>query len=92
MEEAPASTVNRAYRYHIDPGSIVLPGLFSHIGAKRFVYNTLLAEIMANYAECAARKAAGEELTKDDYLGTSHIDLQRLMVRKARRAGSLVLI
>jgi len=77
-----ASTVNRAYRYKIDPGPAVLPGLHSHIGAKRFVHNTLLGEIKANLDECAARKAAGEELSKNDYLGRSHYDLQKLWYEK----------
>ena len=82
MEEAPVSTVNRAYRYRIDPGSSVLPALLSHIGAKRFTYNILLAEIKANLDECTARKAAGEELTSNDYLGRSQYDLQRLWYAK----------
>ena len=60
----------------------MLPGLLSHIGAKRFTYNMLLAEIKANLDECATRKAAGEELSNDDYLGRSHIDLQRLWYEK----------
>jgi putative transposase len=70
--------VRQAYRYELDPTSEKGNALRSHIGGIRFVYNALLSLVKANWDENREKKQAGIELTRDDYLGTSHLDLQKL--------------
>jgi putative transposase len=70
--------VRQAYRYELDPTSEKANALRSHIGGTRFVYNAMLALVKANWDENREKKQAGIELTRDDYLGTSHFDLQKL--------------
>ena len=70
--------VRQAYRYELDPTSEKANALRSHIGGTRFVYNALLSLVKANWDENREKKQAGIELTRDDYLGTSHLDLQKL--------------
>ena len=85
-DRVPESTsivkVTQAYRYEIDPTPEQVAALRSHIGATRFCYNALLGLVQENWDQNRARKEAGEEVTKEDYLGTSHFDLQRLWYRK----------
>ena len=70
--------VRQAYRYELDPTSEKANALRSHIGGTRFVYNALLSLVKANWDENREKKRAEIELTRDDYLGTSHLDLQKL--------------
>jgi len=70
--------VRQAYRYALDPTSEQANALRSHIGGTRFVYNALLGLVKANWDENRAKKSMGIEVTKTDYLGTSHLDLQKL--------------
>ena len=67
-----------AYRYTLDPTSEQANALRSHIGGSRFVCNALLGLIKANGDENRAKKSLGIEDTKADYLGASHLDLQKL--------------
>jgi putative transposase len=76
--EATLELVGQAYRYKLDPTSEQANALRSHIGGTRFVYNALLALVKTNWNENREKKQAGVEITKDDYLGTSHLDLQKL--------------
>lgn len=78
MSGLPSTTIHQAYRYAIDPTTEQVEHLRSHIGGARFCYNTLLGLVSANWEENRARKEAGEAVAKEDYLGTSQIDLQRL--------------
>jgi putative transposase len=70
--------VRQAYKYALDPTPEQANALRSHIGGTRFVYNTLLGLVKDNWDENRAKKAAGIEVTKVDYLGTGHLDLQAL--------------
>ncbi|HEY5119968.1 MAG TPA: transposase, partial [Acidimicrobiales bacterium] len=70
--------VRQAYRFAFDPTSEQANALRSHIGGTRFVYNALLALVKANWDENREKKQAGIELTRDYYLGTSHLDFQKL--------------
>ncbi|HUZ41618.1 MAG TPA: IS607 family element RNA-guided endonuclease TnpB [Acidimicrobiales bacterium] len=70
--------VRQAYRYALDPTSEQSNALRSHIGGSRFVYNALLGLVKANWDENRAKRSVGIEVTKADYLGTSHLDLQKL--------------
>jgi hypothetical protein len=74
----PASTsqkVTRANSFAIDPPPAQASSLWSHIGASHFAYNHTLGLVSANWQENPGRKEAGEEVTNDDYLSTSHFGL-----------------
>lgn len=73
-----ASTITQAYRFAIDPTPEQANLLASHIGGTRFTYNSLLGLVKANWDENRAKKDAGGEVTKDEYLGARHLDLQKL--------------
>jgi putative transposase len=70
-----ASTITQAYAYAIDPTPEQANLLRSHIGGSRFAYNALLGLVKANWDGNRQRKDAGEEVPKEEYLGTSHFDL-----------------
>ena len=72
------STIIKSYRYAIDPTPGQQRALLSHIGGSRFAFNHLLSLTLANWDENQARKDAGEEVTKDDYVDTGHFGLLRL--------------
>ncbi len=72
------TTITQAYRFALDPTPEQKSLLFSHLGGSRFAYNSLLRLVTDNWAENRARKEAGEEVPREDYLGTSHFDLVRL--------------
>jgi len=72
------SIVTQAYRFTIDPTPEQINLLRNHIGGTRFAYNALLGLVKTNWDENRAKKAAGIEVTKADYLGTRHLDLQKL--------------
>jgi putative transposase len=78
VAETPATdavTVTQAYVFAIDPTPEQSNLLRSHIGGSRFCYNTLLGLVQNNWDENRQRKDAGEEVPKEDYLGTGHFDL-----------------
>jgi putative transposase len=75
---SPPTTLTQAYRYALDPTPDQANLLRSHIGATRFAYNALLGLVKVNWDENRTRKETGEDVAKEDYLGTSHFDLQRL--------------
>ena len=66
------STVTQAYCFAIDPTPEQANALRSHVGGSRFAYNALLGLVAANWDENRDKKAAGLEVTRDDYLSTSH--------------------
>ena len=78
MSGTPSPRIHQAYRYAIDPTPEQIAQLRSHVGGARFAYNALLGLVKENWDQNRARKEAGEEVTKSDYLGTSQIDLQKL--------------
>jgi putative transposase len=67
--------VTQAYSFAIDPTPEQANALRSHIGGSRFAYNALLGLVATNWDENREKKAAGLEVTKDDYLSTSHFGL-----------------
>ncbi len=68
-------SITQAYSYTLDPTPEQANFLRSHIGGSRFCYNALLELVTTNWNENRKRKEAGEEVPKEDYLGTSHFDL-----------------
>ncbi|MHB1905603.1 MAG: IS607 family element RNA-guided endonuclease TnpB [Acidimicrobiales bacterium] len=82
MSGALSPKIHQAYRYAIDPTPNQVAQLRSHVGGARFAYNALLGLVKANWDENRARKESGEEVAKADYLGTSHLDLQKLWYAK----------
>ena len=70
--------ITKSYRYAIDPTPGQQHALLSHIGGSRFAFNHLLSLTLANWDENQARKDAGEEVTRDDYVDTGHFGLLRL--------------
>jgi hypothetical protein len=70
-----SSTITQAYAYVIDPTPEQTNLLRSHIGGSRFAYNALLGLVRTNWDANRQRKDAGEEVPKEEYLGTSHFDL-----------------
>ena len=75
------TTLTQAYRYALDPTPEQANLLRSHIGGSRFAYNALLGLVKANWDENRARKDTGEEVAKEEYLGTSHFDLLYLWAK-----------
>ena len=71
-------TITQAYVFVLDPTPSQVSHLRSHIGGTRFVYNTLLGMVKANWDENRAKKLAGEAVVKEDHLGTRHFDLQKI--------------
>ena len=49
--------------------------LRSHIGGSRFAYNTMLGLVKDNWDENRAKKDAGIDVTKDDWIDTGHFGL-----------------
>ncbi|HEY5092747.1 MAG TPA: RNA-guided endonuclease TnpB family protein [Acidimicrobiales bacterium] len=72
------TTVTQAYRFAIDPSPVQANALRSHIGGTRFAYNALLGLVKVNWDENHAKKVVGIDVTSADYLGTRHLDLQKL--------------
>jgi putative transposase len=70
--------VAQAYRFEIDPTPVQTIALRSHIGGTRFAYNALLGLVKTNWDENRIKKALGIEVPNADYIGTYHLDLQRL--------------
>jgi putative transposase len=77
-ECSPFSATTQAYRFAIDPTPEKANALRSHIGGTRFAYNALLGLVKANWDESRAKIDAGEKVVRSDYLGTRHLDLQKL--------------
>jgi putative transposase len=73
-----APKIHQACCYAIDPAPDQVVQLRSHVGGARFAYNALLGLVKENWDQNRHRKDAGETVTKDDYLGTSQLDLQKL--------------
>ncbi|HUV58430.1 MAG TPA: IS607 family element RNA-guided endonuclease TnpB [Acidimicrobiales bacterium] len=76
------TTVTQAYSFVIDPTPEQANALRSHVGGSRYAYNALLGLVAANWDENREKKAGGLEVTKDDYLSTSHFGLLYLWAAK----------
>ncbi|MFI5035692.1 MAG: IS607 family element RNA-guided endonuclease TnpB [Acidimicrobiales bacterium] len=71
---APA-VITQAFVYALDPTPEQATVMLSHVGASRFAYNALLQLVRNNWDENRAKKEVGVEVTKEDYLSTSHFGL-----------------
>jgi putative transposase len=69
------AVVTRAYAYALDPTPEQVSVLRSHVGGSRFAYNTMLGLVKDNWDENRAKKDAGIEVTKDDWINTGHFGL-----------------
>jgi putative transposase len=72
------TNITQAYRYALDPTPEQANLLRSHIGGTRFAYNALLGLVKDNWDENRTKKVSGAEVPKEDYFGTSRLDLQNL--------------
>ena len=69
------SILTQAYSYVLDPTPEQISILRSHVGGSRFAYNALLRLVKDNWDENRAKKKAGLEVGKDDWVNTSHFGL-----------------
>ncbi|EQD47362.1 transposase, IS605 OrfB family, partial [mine drainage metagenome] len=67
--------VTRAYAYALDPTPEQISTLRSHVGGSRFAYNAMLALVKDNWDENRAKKEAGIEVAKGDWIDTGHFGL-----------------
>jgi putative transposase len=78
MSEGILTKVHQGFSYLLDPMPEQRQLLSSHTGAARFCHNFLLGLIMENWKQNREKKEAGEVVDQKDYLGTRHLDLQKL--------------
>jgi putative transposase len=71
---APA-VVTQSYVFALDPTAKQVSMLHSHVGGSRFAYNALLALVKTNWDENRAKREAGLEVAKEDWVSTSHFGL-----------------
>jgi putative transposase len=74
--------VSQAFTFALDPTPEQASEMLSHVGGSRFAYNALLGLIKANWDENRAKRDAGDEVTKDDYVSSSHFGLLYLWAAK----------
>jgi putative transposase len=67
--------VTQAYTYALDPTPEQIAKLRSHLGGSRFAYNALLGLVKDNWDENRAKREAGAEISKKDWVSTSHFGL-----------------
>ena len=78
MPEATLTKVHQGFSHRLDPTPEQRQLLASHTGAARFCHNFLLGIVMENWKENRDKKETGEEVTRESYLGTRQLDLQKL--------------
>jgi len=76
------SVVTQAFTYALDPTPEQASAMLSHVGGSRFASNALLGLVKDNWDENRAKKDAGDEVTNDDYVSTSHFGLLYLWAAK----------
>jgi putative transposase len=69
------TTLTQAYVYDLDPTHEQISMLRSHVGGRRFAYNAMLGLVKDNWDENRAKKESGIEVSKDDWVSTSHFGL-----------------
>jgi putative transposase len=69
------TTLTQAYVYDLDPTHEQISMLRSHVGGSRFAYNAMLGRVKDNWDENRAKKESGIEVSKDDWVSTSHFGL-----------------
>ena len=78
MPEATLTKVHQGFTFLLDPTPVQRQLLSSHTGASRFCHNFLLGLVLENWKVNREKKEAGEVVTKENYLGTRQLDLQKL--------------
>ncbi len=87
MPETTLTKVHQGFTFLLDPTPAQRQLLSSHTGAARFCHNFLLGLVMNNWKANQEKKEAGELVTKDDYLGTRQLDLQKLWYERRAEAA-----
>ena len=87
MPEATPTKVHQGFSYRLDPTPEQRQLLASHTGAARFCHNFLLGIVMENWKENRDKKETGEEVTRESYLGTRQLDLQKLWYERRADAA-----
>lgn len=87
MPKATLTKVHQGFTFLLDPTPVQRQLLSSHTGATRFCHNFLLSLIMENWKENREKKDAGEVVTKENYLGTHQLDLQKLWYERRAEAA-----
>jgi len=76
------TTFTQAFTYALDPTAAQASAMLSHVGGSRFAYNALLGLVKDNWDGNRAKKEAGLEVTKNDWVSTSHFGLLYLWAEK----------
>ncbi len=86
MAEPATTKIHQGFSYRLDPTPEQRRLLAGHMGAARFCHNFLLGLVLDNWEEARVAKEAGHEVTKEHYLGTRQLDLQRLWYERRHEA------
>jgi putative transposase len=78
MSDGTLTKVHQGFTFLLDPTPAQRSLLSSHTGAARFCHNFLLGIVMENWKVNREKKESGEVVNPEDYLGTRHLDLQKL--------------
>jgi putative transposase len=73
--ESAQTAITQSFRFALDPSHEQANLLRSHVGGSRFAYNALLGLVKNNWDEIRAKKDAGQEVSREDFLSTSHFGL-----------------
>ena len=88
MAEPAMTKIHQGFSYRLDPTPEQRRLLAGHMGAARFCHNFLLGLVLDNWEEARVAKEAGHEVTKEHYLGTRQLDLQRLWYERRHEAAA----
>jgi putative transposase len=75
------TAVTQAFTYALDPTLEQASVMASHVGGTRFAYNALLGLVKENWDENRTKEDAGLEVTKGDYVSTTHFGLLYLWAK-----------
>ncbi len=81
------AVITRSYVYALDPTTEQANALRSHIGGSRYAYNLLLGLVQDNWDENRAKKEAGIEVTKEEWVDTGHFGLLYLWAKHRDEAA-----
>ena len=87
MSAGTITKVHQGFSYLLDPTPEQRSLLFRHTGADRFCHNFLLGVVMENWKQNREKKETGEAVNQEDYLGTRHLDLQKLWYERRAEAA-----
>jgi putative transposase len=87
MSAGTITKIHQGFSYLLDPTPEQRSLLSSHTGAARFCHNFLLGVVMENWKQNREKKETGEAVNQEDYLGTRHLDLQKLWYERRADAA-----